>query len=151
MRFKARRGQQVAVVATACKIAVLVWHLLSKNEDYALDGRRLPPGQAAAMEIKAGLPWKRGGNKPGQARDYNIKSLRDAEVLCRAGRAWSERLMLPNRLDEVTRMAGLAGHETDRWQHAAVLRCPCPAKYRKIDCDGAKVDALQGRYVPRSP
>src|SRR5439155_15595950 len=31
------------------------------------------------MEIKAGMLSKRGGNAPGRARDYNIKSLRDAE------------------------------------------------------------------------
>ena len=31
------------------------------------------------MEIKAGLPSKRGGNTPRRARNYNIKSLRDTE------------------------------------------------------------------------
>jgi hypothetical protein len=30
------------------------------------------------MEIKGGMPSKRGGNTPGPARDYNIKPLRDA-------------------------------------------------------------------------
>ena len=35
LRIQARRGKQVAAVATARKLAVLVWHLLTKEEDYA--------------------------------------------------------------------------------------------------------------------
>lgn len=34
-RIRARRGMQVAVVATARKLAVLCWHLMIKGEDYA--------------------------------------------------------------------------------------------------------------------
>lgn len=33
-RIKARRGSQVALCATARKLVVLAWHLLSKDEDY---------------------------------------------------------------------------------------------------------------------
>ena len=40
VRIKVRRGQQIAAVATARKIAVLVWHLLTKREDYAFARRR---------------------------------------------------------------------------------------------------------------
>ncbi len=79
IRIKARRGQQVAVVATARKIAVLVWHLLTKGEDYAFGRPALHQAKLRQMEIKAGRPSKRSGNTPGRARDYNIKSLRDAE------------------------------------------------------------------------
>jgi hypothetical protein len=52
------------------------------------------------MEIKAGMLSKRGGNAPGRARDYNIKSLRDVErafvaqaegAYVRFVAAWSER------------------------------------------------------------
>jgi transposase len=35
IRIQSRRGKQVAAVATARKIAVLAWHLLTKNENYA--------------------------------------------------------------------------------------------------------------------
>ena len=35
LRIQSRRGKQVAAVATAPKLAVLVWHLLTKGEDYA--------------------------------------------------------------------------------------------------------------------
>ncbi len=34
VRIRARRGHQVAAVATARKMAVLVWHLLTKEADY---------------------------------------------------------------------------------------------------------------------
>lgn len=33
-RIAARRGKQIAICATARKLAVLAWHLLSKDEDY---------------------------------------------------------------------------------------------------------------------
>src|SRR6516225_6771928 len=35
LRVRARRGQHVAAVATACKLAVVIWHLLRKGESYA--------------------------------------------------------------------------------------------------------------------
>jgi transposase len=46
LRIRARRGQHVAAVATARKLAVLLWHLLSKRESYlwarpALHARKL--------------------------------------------------------------------------------------------------------------
>lgn len=34
-RIRARRGPQIAVVATARKLTVLAWHLLTRGEDYA--------------------------------------------------------------------------------------------------------------------
>ena len=34
-RVRGRRGMQIAVVATARKLAVLCWHLIVKGEDYA--------------------------------------------------------------------------------------------------------------------
>jgi transposase len=34
MRVMARRGSQVAAVATARKLATIVWHLLNRQEDY---------------------------------------------------------------------------------------------------------------------
>lgn len=34
MRIRDKRGKHVAAVATARKLAVIVWHMLSKDEDY---------------------------------------------------------------------------------------------------------------------
>jgi transposase len=36
LRVRARRGEQVAAVATARKLAVLCWHLLTTGEDLGL-------------------------------------------------------------------------------------------------------------------
>jgi transposase len=37
IRIKDKRGKQVAAVATARKLAVIVWYMLSKNEDFIWD------------------------------------------------------------------------------------------------------------------
>lgn len=84
LRIKDRRGQQVAAVATARKIAVLVWHLLTQQEDYAWARPALLAMKLRQAELKAGRASRRGGNKPGPARDYSIKALREQE------RAWVE-------------------------------------------------------------
>ena len=39
-RIRTRRRHQLAIVATARKLAVRFWHLLTKEEDYAYDSRR---------------------------------------------------------------------------------------------------------------
>jgi transposase len=100
LRIKDRRGQQVAAVATARKIAVLVWHLLTKQEDYAWARPALLAMKLRQAESKAGQASRRGGNKPGPARDYSIKALREQErawvaqaeqAYARFVEAWSER------------------------------------------------------------
>jgi len=115
MRVKARRGQQVAAVATARKIAVLVWHLLTRGEDYAFGRPALHQAKLRQMEIKAGMPSRRGGNTPGRAKDYSIKALRDAErafvaqaeaAYSRFVSAWSER---PKAKPTAPKRPGCAG------------------------------------------
>lgn len=122
VRIKTRRGQQIAVVATARKIAVLVWHLLTKGEDYAFGRPALHQAKLRQMEIKAGIPSKRGGNTPGRARDYNIKPLRDAEralvaqaegAYSRFVAAWSER---PKTKRPVAKRPGCAGAANEERQ-----------------------------------
>lgn len=122
VRVKARRGQQIAVVATARKIAVLVWHLLTKSEDYAFGRPALHQAKLRQMEIKAGMPSKRGGNTPGRARDYSIKPLRDAErafaaqaekAYVRFVAAWSER---PKSKRPAIKRPGCAGAANEERQ-----------------------------------
>jgi hypothetical protein len=53
--LRARRGQHVAAVATTRKLAVLIWHLLSKGESYvwarpALHARKLRDTAGLAVE-----------------------------------------------------------------------------------------------------
>ena len=77
LRVRARRGQHVAAVATARKLAVLIWHLLSKGESYVWARPALHARKLRDLELKAGYKTARG--QRGVAHAYNIKSHRDQE------------------------------------------------------------------------
>jgi transposase len=79
IRIKDRRGNQVAAVATARKLAVLAWHLLSKEQDYAWTRPALVAWKRRKLELQAGAPSRRGGNKPGPASEYSLRAVRDRE------------------------------------------------------------------------
>lgn len=81
-RVSAKRGRQVAAVATARKLAVLIWHMLSKGQDYEWARPALLQFKMRALELTAGHESRRGGKKPGPARDYSLQAVRDQE------RAW---------------------------------------------------------------
>jgi transposase len=77
LRVRARRGQHVAAVATARKLAILVWHLLTKNESYLLARPALHARKLRDLELKAGHKPARG--RKGAAHAYNISSYREQE------------------------------------------------------------------------
>jgi transposase len=52
-RVRARRGAQVALVATARKLSVLFWHLLTKEENYAFERPTLTRRKLRGLELKA--------------------------------------------------------------------------------------------------
>lgn len=79
VRIKERRGQQVAAVATVRKLAVLAWHLLTKDEDYTWARPALVAWKRRKLELQAGEPSRRGGNKPGSASEYSLRAVRDRE------------------------------------------------------------------------
>ena len=79
VRIRARRGHQVAAVAVARKLAVLCWHLLTKETDYLWARPALVANKTRAMELQAGQPQKK-GNQRGPAYAYNVKALRDQEM-----------------------------------------------------------------------
>lgn len=54
LRLRARRGTQVAIVATARKLAVLCWHMLSNGEDYRHASPRLSASKMRALQRRAG-------------------------------------------------------------------------------------------------
>jgi hypothetical protein len=83
LRIQARRGKQVAAVATARKLAVLAWHLLTKAEDYAWARPALLDAKLRRVELAAGHPAAKGQRK-GRAHAYNCKDVRHRE------RAWLE-------------------------------------------------------------
>ncbi len=72
LRVRARRGQHVAAVATARKLAALIWHLLSKGESYVWARPALHARKLRDLELKAGYRAARG--QRGAAHAYNIKS-----------------------------------------------------------------------------
>ena len=79
LRIRARRGEQIATVATARKLAVLCWHLLARKEDYAWCRPALHAKKRRDLELKAGFPSHNGGNKTGTAYAYNLKPVREQE------------------------------------------------------------------------
>jgi transposase len=83
VRIQSRRGKQVAAVATARKLAVLAWHLLSKEQDYAWARPALLQAKLRKMELLAGQPEVR-GRRQGRAHAYNSRAVREKE------RAWLE-------------------------------------------------------------
>jgi transposase len=79
VRIRARRGHQIAAVAVARKLAVLCWHLLTKDEDYLWARPALVAHKTRAMHLQAGHPQRK-GNQRGPAYAYSVKALRDQEM-----------------------------------------------------------------------
>jgi hypothetical protein len=75
--IRARRGEQVAAVATARKLAVLCWQMLSRREDYAYARPSLVTQKRRTLELKAGAPSRRG--QRGSTYRYNLREVREAE------------------------------------------------------------------------
>jgi transposase len=90
LRIRARRGEQVAAVATARKLAVLCWHLLSRGEDYAYGRPSLVAQKLRALELAAGARSRRG--QRGSTYAYNLKDVRARERALseQAERAYTE-------------------------------------------------------------
>lgn len=79
LRIRNRRGHQIAAVATARKLAVLIWHLLAKEEDYLWLRPALVAAKQRQLELQAGSVRLRGVGRRGSAYAYNVKELRDQE------------------------------------------------------------------------
>ena len=60
VRIRAMRGHQIAAVAVARKLAVLCWHLLTKDKDYLWARPALVANKTRAMELQAGKPQEKG-------------------------------------------------------------------------------------------
>jgi hypothetical protein len=76
-RVRARRGMQVAVVATARKLATLCWHLVVGEQDYAFARPSLTDKKLRALQLRAGMPPRRG--QKGTAAAYSLKEVRRRE------------------------------------------------------------------------
>lgn len=78
LRIKDKKGVTAAAVATARKLAVLIWHLLTKDEPYRFARPAFVAMKLRKLELKAGAPKAHG--KAGPARDYWIKEIRHREM-----------------------------------------------------------------------
>jgi len=79
IRIRDKRGKHVAAVATARKLAVILWHMLTKDEDYAWNRPALLQWKLRKLELKAGHPSRRGGRQKGSAAAHSNKSVRARE------------------------------------------------------------------------
>jgi transposase len=87
-RVRARRGPQVAATATARKLAVLFWHLLSREEDYAFARPAMTRNKIRRLELLAGAPPQTGrhgiaGGKSKAVFDAERELSRQAETAYR--------------------------------------------------------------------
>lgn len=78
LRIKDRKGVNVAAVATARKIAGLIWQLLTKEAPYRWARPAFVAMKMRRLELRAGAPKAHGPAGPG--RDYWIKELRHREM-----------------------------------------------------------------------
>ena len=83
LRIRARRGHQIAAVAVARKLAMLCWHLLSKDADYQWARPALVASKIRAMQLQAGQPGTK-GNKRGAAYAYKRQATTRSGDRCRA-------------------------------------------------------------------
>jgi hypothetical protein len=63
LRIRDRRGEQIAAVATARKLAVIVWHVLVKDEPFAWQRPALMGRKRRQLQLQAGMPAEHGSRK----------------------------------------------------------------------------------------
>ncbi len=88
-RVRSRRGVQVAATATARKLAVLFWHLLTREEDYAFARPSMTRKKLRELELRCGA-------KPQRGRQHAEGPLRNPKVNA-AERAVSEQAEIAYR------------------------------------------------------
>lgn len=76
-RIASRRGKHIAAVATARKLAMIIWHMLSKDADNIWARPALLARKIRSVELRAGVPSRHA--RRGTAFDYNIPAKRVEE------------------------------------------------------------------------
>jgi hypothetical protein len=77
LRISACRGQHVAAVATARKMAIVIWHMLRDGKDYTWARPALHAKKLRDLELRAGHQPRRG--QRGAAHAYTHAATREAE------------------------------------------------------------------------
>ena len=78
-RVRARRGGQIAIVAVACKLAVLFWHMLTRREDYAFARPSLTRHKPRELELRAGTERHPGSRSLEYRSGYHQRPNRERE------------------------------------------------------------------------
>jgi transposase len=78
-RVRARRGSPIAIVAVARKLAVLFWHLLTRDEDYAFARPSLTRKKLRALELRAGAERHPGRRDLATKNSYSQRAHRERE------------------------------------------------------------------------
>jgi transposase len=87
-RVRARRGPQIAATATARKLVVLFWHLLTREQDYAFARPAMTRNKIRQLELLAGASRQKGrkgvaGNKSKAVFEAERELSRQAEAAYR--------------------------------------------------------------------
>jgi len=77
-RVQRSRGAPAAAVATARKLAVMIWHVLTDGTEYAYARPAFTAMKLRKAALKGGAPREYG--KAGPGRDYWIKEIREREA-----------------------------------------------------------------------
>jgi transposase len=75
----ARRGKAIAIVAVARKLAVLFWHLLVAEKDYAFARPSLTAHKLRELELRAGAERRVGSRSLKHKSGYHQQHNRDRE------------------------------------------------------------------------
>ena len=78
-RVRTRRGSQIAIVAVARKLAVLFWHLLTREQDYAFARPSLTRKKLRALELRAGAERHPGSRDLATKNTYSQRAHRERE------------------------------------------------------------------------
>ena len=78
VRIQNKRGAAAAAVATARKLAVMIWHVLSGDAEYTFARPAFTAMKLRKVALKAGAPREYG--KAGPGRDHWIKEIRHKEM-----------------------------------------------------------------------
>jgi hypothetical protein len=71
-RVRARRGAQIAVTATSRKLAVLFWHLLTRQQDYVFGRPAMTRNKIRRLELLAGAPAQKGRKRVGGGKSKAV-------------------------------------------------------------------------------
>ncbi len=78
-RVSHRRGKAIAIVAVARKLAVLFWHLLTAQKDYAFARPSLTAHKLRELELRAGAERRAGSRSLEHKSGYHQQHNRDRE------------------------------------------------------------------------